>query len=65
MFSVLNFFLNLMYTLSDTGLLLLDFLNTGLDIPGVSEVLTVGDVMFGFGLPLFFGYSVIKYLIPV
>lgn len=64
MAGILDFCLNVFYTLSSAGSTLLEYVNTYVTIPGVGDY-TVLDIVFGVGLTIYFGYAILKFLIPL
>lgn len=64
MAAILDFCLNVLTLLSAAGSTLLDYVSTVVTIPGFGDY-TVLDIVFGVGLPVYFGYSILKYLIPL
>ena len=64
MAGILDFCLNVFYTLSSAGSALLGYVNTIVVIPGFGSY-TVLDIVFGVGLTVYFGYAVLKFLIPI
>lgn len=64
MAGILDFCLNVFYTLSAAGSTLLEYVNTVVSIPGFGDY-TVLDIVFGVGLTIYFGYAIIKYFIPL